>query len=244
MQFLAKLALAGAVASSFLGALAVPLQSSKVPRQLAQVITQCTVPNTVALTLDDGPYASRSLSTETTLAASTTRTTSSASSTSTTRAISWRLTLGATKTWQPFPGTKSTMRCGALKKLSRGLLVSFLLSCALPLAVTMIMFLRLLPCASRKLPSGTLIVATLLVLLLPNLSRSTLTLPTNARQPSLHSITRPTSELHTKSFPTLSLCSRLRGTGSSLLPSASASSHTSLSALLPRYVLSVLFSAP
>jgi peptidoglycan/xylan/chitin deacetylase (PgdA/CDA1 family) len=57
MQFLTKLALVGAVASSFLGALAVPLSTSKVPRQLAQVITKCTVPNTVALTFDDGPYA-------------------------------------------------------------------------------------------------------------------------------------------------------------------------------------------
>ncbi|CAE6462205.1 unnamed protein product [Rhizoctonia solani] len=56
MQFLTKLALVGSVASSLLGALAVPLTTSKVPRQLAQVITKCTVPNTVALTFDDGPH--------------------------------------------------------------------------------------------------------------------------------------------------------------------------------------------
>ncbi|KAG8707104.1 Carbohydrate esterase 4 protein [Ceratobasidium sp. 423] len=57
MQFLAKLALVGTMASSLLGALAVPLTTSKVPRQLAQVITKCTVPNTVALTFDDAIIA-------------------------------------------------------------------------------------------------------------------------------------------------------------------------------------------
>ncbi|CAE6448183.1 unnamed protein product [Rhizoctonia solani] len=50
MQFFAKLALVGTVASSLVGALAFPLDGSKVPRQLAQLVTKCTVPNTVALT--------------------------------------------------------------------------------------------------------------------------------------------------------------------------------------------------
>ncbi|CAE6435325.1 unnamed protein product [Rhizoctonia solani] len=56
MQFFAKLALVGSLASSLLGVLAAPVDGAVFPRQLAQVITSCTVPNTVALTFDDGPY--------------------------------------------------------------------------------------------------------------------------------------------------------------------------------------------
>ncbi|CAE6455359.1 unnamed protein product, partial [Rhizoctonia solani] len=53
MQFLAKLALVGSLASSLLGTLAAPVNGTVLPRQLAQVITKCSVPNTVALTFDD-----------------------------------------------------------------------------------------------------------------------------------------------------------------------------------------------
>ncbi|GAB1524600.1 hypothetical protein RhiTH_007754 [Rhizoctonia solani] len=53
MQLFVKFALVSSIASSFLGTLAAPTNSTLFPRQLAQVITKCTVPNTVALTFDD-----------------------------------------------------------------------------------------------------------------------------------------------------------------------------------------------
>lgn len=56
MQFFTKLALVAA-ATSFLGALAVPMNTTLATRAAAQVITKCTKPNTVALTFDDGPYS-------------------------------------------------------------------------------------------------------------------------------------------------------------------------------------------
>ncbi|EUC63916.1 carbohydrate esterase family 4 protein, partial [Rhizoctonia solani AG-3 Rhs1AP] len=56
MRFLAKLAVAAAFASSTLGSLAAPFNSTLSARALAQVITKCTKPNTVAITVDDGPY--------------------------------------------------------------------------------------------------------------------------------------------------------------------------------------------
>jgi len=56
MQFLTKLSLVAAAATSFLGALAVPMNTTLETRAAAQVITKCTKPNTVALTFDDGPY--------------------------------------------------------------------------------------------------------------------------------------------------------------------------------------------
>ncbi|KAF8683313.1 Polysaccharide deacetylase [Rhizoctonia solani] len=56
MQLFVKFALVSSIASSFLGTFAAPTNSTLFPRQLAQVITKCTVPNTVALTFDDGPY--------------------------------------------------------------------------------------------------------------------------------------------------------------------------------------------
>ncbi|ELU37258.1 carbohydrate esterase family 4 protein [Rhizoctonia solani AG-1 IA] len=56
MQLFVKFALVSSIASSFLGTLAAPTNSTLFPRQLAQVITKCTVPNTVALTFDDCIY--------------------------------------------------------------------------------------------------------------------------------------------------------------------------------------------
>ncbi|KEP47598.1 carbohydrate esterase family 4 protein [Rhizoctonia solani 123E] len=56
MQLLAKLSLAVVFASSFVGSLAKPLNTTLITRAAAQVITKCTVPNTVAITFDDGPY--------------------------------------------------------------------------------------------------------------------------------------------------------------------------------------------
>ncbi|KAG8733873.1 Carbohydrate esterase 4 protein [Ceratobasidium sp. 414] len=56
MRFFAKLSLAAAAATSLLGALAAPTNATVGRRALAQVITKCTTPNTVALTFDDGPY--------------------------------------------------------------------------------------------------------------------------------------------------------------------------------------------
>lgn len=56
MQFFAKLSLIAAAASSLIGALAMPLNGTLESRAAAQVITKCTVPNTAALTFDDGPY--------------------------------------------------------------------------------------------------------------------------------------------------------------------------------------------
>jgi acyl-CoA synthetase (AMP-forming)/AMP-acid ligase II len=50
MQFLTKLSLVAAAATSFLGALAVPMNTTLETRAAAQVITKCTVPNTAALT--------------------------------------------------------------------------------------------------------------------------------------------------------------------------------------------------
>ncbi|CCO29970.1 carbohydrate esterase family 4 protein [Rhizoctonia solani AG-1 IB] len=57
MQFFVKLSVAAAFASSIIGALAAPTNSTLLTRAPAQVITKCTVPNTVALTFDDGPYS-------------------------------------------------------------------------------------------------------------------------------------------------------------------------------------------
>ncbi|KAB5588506.1 hypothetical protein CTheo_8053 [Ceratobasidium theobromae] len=56
MQFLAKLSVITAAATSLLGVLAVPTHPTLATRAPAQVITSCTKPNTVALTFDDGPY--------------------------------------------------------------------------------------------------------------------------------------------------------------------------------------------
>ncbi|ELU38813.1 carbohydrate esterase family 4 protein [Rhizoctonia solani AG-1 IA] len=53
MQFFAKLSVAAAFASSIIGAFAAPTNGTLSTRALAQVITSCTVPNTVALTFDD-----------------------------------------------------------------------------------------------------------------------------------------------------------------------------------------------
>ncbi|CEL53830.1 hypothetical protein RSOLAG1IB_06611 [Rhizoctonia solani AG-1 IB] len=53
MQFFVKLSVAAAFASSIIGALAAPTNSTLLTRAPAQVITKCTVPNTVALTFDD-----------------------------------------------------------------------------------------------------------------------------------------------------------------------------------------------
>lgn len=50
MQFFTKLSLAAAAAASILGAIAVPMNATLETRAAAQVITQCTQPNTVALT--------------------------------------------------------------------------------------------------------------------------------------------------------------------------------------------------
>ncbi|KAJ1301560.1 hypothetical protein OPQ81_008808 [Rhizoctonia solani] len=55
MQLLAKLSIAAVFASSIVGTLAAPFNATR--RAPAQVITSCTVPNTVALTFDDGPYS-------------------------------------------------------------------------------------------------------------------------------------------------------------------------------------------
>ncbi|KEP50007.1 carbohydrate esterase family 4 protein, partial [Rhizoctonia solani 123E] len=55
MQFLAKFSIAAAFASSIVGTLASPLNST-LSFGLAQVITKCAKPNTVALTFDDGPH--------------------------------------------------------------------------------------------------------------------------------------------------------------------------------------------
>ncbi|KAF8756197.1 Carbohydrate esterase family 4 protein [Rhizoctonia solani] len=57
MQFFAKLSVAAAFASSIIGAFAAPTNGTLSTRAAAQVITSCTVPNTVALTFDDGPYS-------------------------------------------------------------------------------------------------------------------------------------------------------------------------------------------
>ncbi|CUA76241.1 hypothetical protein RSOLAG22IIIB_12144 [Rhizoctonia solani] len=56
MQLIAKLSLAAVFTSTLVGTLAKPLDTTLVSRAAAQVITQCTVPNTVAITFDDGPY--------------------------------------------------------------------------------------------------------------------------------------------------------------------------------------------
>ncbi|KAG8792706.1 Carbohydrate esterase 4 protein [Ceratobasidium sp. 428] len=56
MLFFTKLSLAAAAATSLLGALAAPTNTTLLGRAAAQVITKCTKPNTVALTFDDGPY--------------------------------------------------------------------------------------------------------------------------------------------------------------------------------------------
>ncbi|CAE6401881.1 unnamed protein product [Rhizoctonia solani] len=56
-DFFAKLSVAAVFASSIIGALAAPTNTTLLTRAAAQVITSCTVPNTVALTFDDGPYS-------------------------------------------------------------------------------------------------------------------------------------------------------------------------------------------
>jgi hypothetical protein len=50
MQFLTKLSLVAAAATSLLGALALPTNGTLERRAAATVYTQCTKPNTVALT--------------------------------------------------------------------------------------------------------------------------------------------------------------------------------------------------
>lgn len=57
MQFFTKLSLVATAASALFGiAAAVPYNATLLTRAAAQVVTKCTVPNTVALTFDDGPY--------------------------------------------------------------------------------------------------------------------------------------------------------------------------------------------
>ncbi|KAH7334436.1 carbohydrate esterase family 4 protein [Rhizoctonia solani] len=56
MRFLAKLSIVVAIASSIIGTLAAPYNSTLSTRAATQVITKCAKPNTVALTFDDGPY--------------------------------------------------------------------------------------------------------------------------------------------------------------------------------------------
>ncbi|KAF8673085.1 Polysaccharide deacetylase [Rhizoctonia solani] len=56
MQLFAKLSVAAAFASSIIGVFAAPTDGTLLTRAAPQVITKCTVPNTVALTFDDGPY--------------------------------------------------------------------------------------------------------------------------------------------------------------------------------------------
>ncbi|KAF8756196.1 Polysaccharide deacetylase [Rhizoctonia solani] len=56
MQLFAKLSVVAAFASSIIGAFAAPTDGTLLTRAAPQVITKCTVPNTVALTFDDGPY--------------------------------------------------------------------------------------------------------------------------------------------------------------------------------------------
>ncbi|CAE6399164.1 unnamed protein product [Rhizoctonia solani] len=53
---LSRFSLFVAFTSTIAGALAAPLNSTLTTRAAAQVITKCTVPNTVAITFDDGPY--------------------------------------------------------------------------------------------------------------------------------------------------------------------------------------------
>ncbi|KAG9079760.1 Carbohydrate esterase 4 protein [Ceratobasidium sp. 370] len=57
MQFIAKLSLIVAAATTLLGALALPTDNMLETRAAAKVYTKCTKPKTVALTFDDGPYA-------------------------------------------------------------------------------------------------------------------------------------------------------------------------------------------
>jgi hypothetical protein len=61
MQFFVKLSVAAAFASSIIGALAAPTNSTRLTRAPTQVITKCTVPNTVALTFDDVSIGSYSV---------------------------------------------------------------------------------------------------------------------------------------------------------------------------------------
>ncbi|KAG8776277.1 Carbohydrate esterase 4 protein [Ceratobasidium sp. 428] len=56
MQFIAKLSLLAAAATSLLGTLALPTDHMLETRAAAKVYSKCTKPKTVALTFDDGPW--------------------------------------------------------------------------------------------------------------------------------------------------------------------------------------------
>ncbi|ELU38818.1 hypothetical protein AG1IA_07152 [Rhizoctonia solani AG-1 IA] len=184
MQLLAKLALLGSVASSLLGALAAPLNETLYPRQLAQVVSKCTVPNTVALTFDDGPYWYTYDISKAILAAG---------------GKASPPTLGATRTWLHSPGIKYMMRCGALKS-----------ACSAQRSSS----------AIWDFDSGDSTGSS------PAQSKQKYTDIANQRPSSILTLNHETYD--SMSFPTLSLCSRAKATGSLLLPSASASNPTKL----------------